>query len=138
MTTNKIFTINEIPIIIRSVAPISVNPLYNGLKNFIETIKVICEFQYNDIAFNVEGEDSTIVIREPLEIALEEGSFSEFIKFEDFTEEDFYPLVIAAANSSEQILKRVQRVRVRTGLDIEPPRVPAAPVQLQSFKKRTT
>lgn len=138
MTTDKTFTINKIPIIIRSVTPVSVKPLYNGLENFIETIKVVYEFQYKDTTLVIEGEDSTIIVKETLEIALNEGSFSDFIKFEDFTEEDFYPLAITAANSSQQILSKIQRIRIRTGLDVEPPKVQTVRIGPQPFKTRTT
>lgn len=136
---NNQFYINEININIGSIIPLEVLPEYGEYKNYIKSVTITYSLPFKDItAPSVEDDPNfpsefTETVR--LEYVLKEEDFGEFIDFDNISKELFYPIAIELANASEEMAKRVSYVRVRTGLDIEPPPVQniSTPVIYRAF-----
>jgi len=118
------FTINQIPILISSITPIEVLPTYNGFTNYVKTIQVQYSFIYNDITSNQIRELSCIRLTVKLDIPTTREPLSGFVDYNNLVKENFYPLAVQTALSSAELLKTVNFVRIRTGLDVAPPKPP--------------
>ena len=122
MTKDNIFYIEEIPVIISSVTPLAVKPIYQKFTNYVETVQITYNIKYQDIHFkSSKAGYSDINLEEILTTEVTEDAFPTFIEYENLTKKDFYPLAIKIANSSVKMLKTIKQVRIRSGLDADVP-----------------
>ena len=127
---SQLFIINEIPVKIYSVTPVTILSAYNNFTDYVKTIEVAYAFEYTDVTacHNCELCAMRVVVR--LTIDTVKDLSSGYINYNNLVKENFYPLAIESALASPKILKKVEYVRVRTGLDPSPPR------QIQNMPQR--
>jgi hypothetical protein len=135
MTTNE-FIINEIPIKIEAVTPISILSSFNGFDEYVKTVQFDYAFLFRDITLpaDIDSEFTIQKVVVKLTTDVTNKLFTDFKPFSDITKEDFYTIGIELANNSQEILDNVKFVRIRTGLDIEPPRPLLRPNTFKPFK----
>ena len=118
------FTINQIPILISSITPTEVLSAYNGFTDYVKTIQVQYSFIYNDVTSSQISELSSVRMIVKLDIPTTKEPLSGFVDYDNLVKENFYPLAVQTALSSAEIFKTVNFVRIRTGLDVAPPKPP--------------
>ncbi len=107
------FIINEIEIKIGKIVPVSIN----NENNFIEKILVEYIFDFTEAA----DPEFNLRMIEKIIIDVQEYKPDVFVEIEEINAEFFNEVVIKLAETDPTIIKRVNFIRKRRGLDIEKP-----------------
>lgn len=114
------FQINGKDVEITSITPVEVLTDHNGLSDYVTKAEVKYVVAFIDASLPAEENAVRLTHKEIINVQVDDNS--NFVPFEDLTSTSFVNFAIAAGQNNENLQKKIDFAKVRTGEIVLPPR----------------